>query len=178
MSRPLDNDRRRSDGAAKVVRLDAVSDGGHQEIRSLDPHLDLSVFASEAAFGVPPPAAPRTRRLGWPSLLVSAVAASLITTALWWAGPHAFGLGMGRVRIESAPAGLPVRVDGVAHGVTPLMLTLPVGPHLVEVGGEAGRDSFEMRVERGPQTYRVQLAAAVAIESSPPAGVLMPTPRE
>jgi hypothetical protein len=97
-------------------------------------------------------------------------------TLVWLAGPELFGLGLGRVRIESVPAGAPVAIDGVVQGVTPLLITLKVGVHAVAVGSDAtGRDSFEMRVEGGPQTYRVQLPAAIAA-GIPDPGVEPPTP--
>jgi hypothetical protein len=180
MLRRPDNERRRQDGTLTVIRPGAPPDDEPQEIRSLDPRLDLTLFASEGSeAGVKPPLAPPPRsalRPRGPALPVLALTAAVAMSAVWWVGPEVFGLGMGRVRIESVPPGAPVIIDGVSYGVTPLLIPLKVGAHVVDVGDdETGRDRFEMRVEGGPQTYRVQLPVVNPDEPVPgPAGVRTP----
>jgi hypothetical protein len=180
MSLRPDNDRRRRDGTLKVIRKGLPPESDSQEIRSLDPALDLSLFAPESGGATVVHRLGATRPFGpwtWPSLPVLALSAALVMLAVWWAGPEMFGLGMGRVRIESVPAGAAVVVDGIARGVTPLLVTLTVGAHVVEVGSDAtGRDTFEMRVESGPQTYRLQLPAAITTDSLPSASADGRTP--
>ncbi len=50
----------------------------------------------------------------------------------------------GAISITSEPAGLPVSLDNVAHGVTPTMAVVPAGLHHVQIG--AGADLRERRL--------------------------------
>lgn len=45
------------------------------------------------------------------------------------------------------PKGLRVLIDGVERGTTPIMLTLPVGAHTLELQGEAGSRSMPFTVD-------------------------------
>lgn len=54
-----------------------------------------------------------------------------------------------RARLNSRPEGASVMVDGVAKGVTPIELTLPVGAHDVLLRNDAGERRLTVTVEKG-----------------------------
>jgi hypothetical protein len=51
------------------------------------------------------------------------------------AAPGAAVAETGTLVVDSAPAGVEVVIDGVAHGVTPARVTLKAGPHILELRG-------------------------------------------
>jgi hypothetical protein len=66
-------------------------------------------------------------------------------------------------RLNSRPEGAAVLVDGVARGVTPLDLMLPVGAHEVVLRNDAGERRLTVDVEKGTRvSENVDMPAAVA----------------
>ena len=82
----------------------------------------------------------RVVRLGVPKCIGAGGIAILggafagIVIAVLFQPPVAAAPAAGAVTITSEPAGLPLRVDGTARGVTPLATMLVVGAHVVELG--------------------------------------------
>lgn len=78
------------------------------------------------------------------------------------------GAATGTLTLASNPAGAEAIVDGVRRGTTPVTLTLPVGPHRVELRGDA-----EPRVIPVTMTAGAQLAHYVDLpRPAPPVGVV------
>ncbi len=72
----------------------------------------------------------------------------------------------GQLVLSSHPAGAQVAVDGHDHGVTPLVVTLPVGRHRVEVmgGGSLPPQTLDADLSDGARwTRHVVLAPAVVV---------------
>jgi len=86
-------------------------------------------------------------------LVIAAVAGVPFAKAYWLSlKPQT-----GTLRVESARPGLTVRIDGVAHGTTPLSTALAVGRHRIEVDGGGRTRSQDVVVTTGQDTV-VQLS--------------------
>jgi hypothetical protein len=86
-------------------------------------------------------------------LVIAAVAGVPFAKAYWFSlKPQT-----GTLRVESARPGLTVRIDGVAHGTTPLSTALAVGRHRIEVDGGGRTRSQDVVVTTGQDTV-VQLS--------------------
>lgn len=72
----------------------------------------------------------------------------------------------GAVTITTDPPGLPLRVDGIARGVTPLATMLIAGLHVVEVGEGVGSRQHQLRVTVGAETI-LHVDQRAAEERSP-----------
>jgi len=83
---------------------------------------------------------------------------------------------MGKVALNSRPAGVAVSVDGVARGVTPLELDLSTGSHDVVFAGETGERRLAVNVEANTRiSENVDMPAAGTVSgeievTSAPAG--------
>src|SRR5262245_26583637 len=140
----------------------------------------LENFAQEGAVGVVAPATAVTTKVARPgapptsirtAVLTIAAAAAIVLTAgvvafEYW-GPRAgsttpaVAAFTGRATLNSRPAGAAVLVDGVARGVTPIELELPVGPHEVVFHGDAGERKLTIAVERNARvSENVDMPAA------------------
>lgn len=77
----------------------------------------------------------------------------------------------GELVLSSHPAGARVAIDGRDHGVTPLVVTMPVGTHHVAVFGQGGvSEAFDANVTTaGAVTRHLVLAAAAAPAVAVPA---------
>jgi PEGA domain-containing protein len=73
----------------------------------------------------------------------------------------------GTVSINTSPAGIPVMIDGVRRGVTPLDVDLPPSQHLVELLTDRGRRQFPVTIKSGSQT---SLVVDVSAPAPPAAG--------
>ena len=73
----------------------------------------------------------------------------------------------GTVSINTSPAGIPVMIDGVRRGVTPLDVDLPPSQHLVELLIDRGRRQFPVTIKSGSQT---SLVVDVTAPAPPAAG--------
>jgi len=56
---------------------------------------------------------------------------------------------MGTLRVDTSPAGLQVFVDGIEHGRTPARLSVPAGPHILEVRGHGAPHVTPIKVLSG-----------------------------
>ena len=61
----------------------------------------------------------------------------------------------GTLSVTTTPAGIPILVDGLRHGVTPIGIELPAGEHLVELITERGRRQFPVTIKPGAQMSQV-----------------------
>jgi PEGA domain-containing protein len=74
----------------------------------------------------------------------------------------------GTFSITTSPAGIPVVIDGVRRGVTPLDLELTPGQHVVELLTDRGRRQMPVTIKSGSQTSQfIELSAAA---TTTPAG--------
>ena len=73
----------------------------------------------------------------------------------------------GTVSINTSPAGIPVMIDGVRRGVTPLDVDLPPSQHLVELLTDRGQRQFPVTIKSGSQT---SLVVDVSAPAPPAAG--------
>lgn len=85
-------------------------------------------------------AAPLAPRVGPSWERIALVACFLVAVAqggfIWWNYSSSLGLGTsGTVAVESRPSGLQVLIDGEPRGATPVTLSLPEGPHVLELRG-------------------------------------------
>src|SRR5262245_30285131 len=55
----------------------------------------------------------------------------------------------GQAQFDSTPNGADVLIDGVVRGKTPLKLSLPVGPHSLEIRGDSGSRTLPLSIEAG-----------------------------
>ena len=73
----------------------------------------------------------------------------------------------GTLSITTAPIGIPVMIDGLRRGVTPIGVELPPGDHLVELITERGRRQFPVTIKPGAQVSQVlELSASAPPPSS------------
>lgn len=68
--------------------------------------------------------------------------------AFWWTGSFA-AVETGSISVSSDPAGVPVAVDGVARGTTPLTLSIDAGSHRVDVGEAPAVRTQTINVAKG-----------------------------
>ena len=80
----------------------------------------------------------------------------------------------GEVVVSSHPAGAPVAIDGKDQGVTPVVVSLPIGRHRVDVTSLTGTPhSLEAEVTEGARwTRHLELAAAPAAAAAVVTGAL------
>jgi len=64
----------------------------------------------------------------------------------WWRGPST-----GSFSIDTRPAGAAVTIDGTPRGVTPLVLQLTAGDHVVEVITESDRRKIPVTIRAGSE---------------------------
>jgi hypothetical protein len=98
---------------------------------------------------------PRSRRrglysgvalLGFVAVILVALIASRFSVQPVVAGPESASLS-----IDSAPTGAEVYVNGLPQGVTPLTLSLPAGPHIVELRGRGTPRVLPLTLAAGAQ---------------------------
>jgi len=112
----------------------------------------VAFFASDLAERIPRPVV-RPSYLVAALLVIAGVAGVPFAKAYWFSlKPQT-----GTLRVESARPGLAVRIDGVAHGTTPLSTALAVGRHRIEVDGGGRTRSQDVVVTTGQDTV-VQLS--------------------
>jgi len=98
--------------------------------------------------------------LGVGSLIVAAFAAGLLKT------PQAAPTGT--FSISTNPVGVPVVIDNVRRGVTPLGVELSPGPHTVELITDRGPRQFPITIKSGGEVSQFfDLPAAAAAAASP-----------
>lgn len=74
----------------------------------------------------------------------------------------------GTLRIESAPAGAAVEIDGSLRGLTPYRTGLPAGTYTVLVIGDYGREQISARVRAGVESvHHVRLPGTAGPEPEP-----------
>jgi hypothetical protein len=116
----------------------------------------------------------RQRRSSGPSIGIGHVVATaaLLAAGAWFyqnrtpsAPPN------GTLRVESAPPGAAVEIDGSLRGLTPYRTGLPAGTYTVLVIGDHAREELSARVTSGVETvYHVRLAGLPAEFEAEPAG--------
>ena len=119
----------------------------------------------------------RVVRLGVPNcvgaggLAILAGALAGIVIAVLFQPPVAAAPVAGAVTITSEPAGLPLRVDGTARGVTPLATMLVVGAHVVELGSGDRIRQHRLLVRAGTEALLhvdwLPEAATAAVAAAP-----------
>ncbi|HVL68182.1 MAG TPA: PEGA domain-containing protein [Vicinamibacterales bacterium] len=102
-----------------------------------------ALFNAAEPFSLPAPAAsedplpnpvqPKRSRRAW----LAAAAAAIVVAAGGFAAFRTLAVApppaLATLSVDSNPAGVPVFVDGVERGVTPVRLTLAAGPHILEL---------------------------------------------
>jgi hypothetical protein len=103
-----------------------------------------------------------TRRWERVALIVAVAVALAEGAFIWWKLPWGALLPAtsGTVSIESRPIGVSVLVDGEPRGTTPVSVSLPAGPHVIELRGGS-----EARVL--PITVKAGVSASHYIELPP-----------
>ena len=84
---------------------------------------------------------------GGVAILGGALAGMVIAVLLQ--PPVAAAPAVGAVTITTDPPGVPLRVDGIARGVTPMAAMLIAGAHVVEVGEGDRSRRHQLRVKPG-----------------------------
>jgi hypothetical protein len=91
-----------------------------------------------------------TRRL-WVATAIAFALGTLVILVVagfsWPAGPASSG----SFSITTNPAGIPVVIDGVSRGATPLALDLPTGEHVVELMAQQERRRIPVTIRAGSQ---------------------------
>jgi serine/threonine-protein kinase len=101
-----------------------------------------------------------TRRVRIVALLVVVVGAAIV--AIFAAGLLQTGhvTPPGTFAITTTPAGVPVMIDSVQRGVTPLQIELPPGKHVVQLVGEQGRREIPITIKSGAEVSQfIELSA-------------------
>jgi PEGA domain len=131
----------------------------------------LQAFGAEqgskwASVSGPLPAS--TKLLAVALVIGLAIAVVVYSRAQARAGSTAAGaVAAGNASINSRPAGAKVTIDGVARGVTPLTLSLPAGPHSLELGSGADVRTIPLTIASGTLTEQyIELAAGAPAKSS------------
>ena len=73
----------------------------------------------------------------------------------------------GTLRVESAPPGAAVEIDGALRGLTPYRTSLPAGTYTLLVIGDQGREEISARVRSGVETVHHVRLPDVPAESVP-----------
>lgn len=86
--------------------------------------------------------------------LVAAIAIAVLEGAfigyMQWFSPSALLAGkQGTLSIESRPTAVPVVIDGEARGATPLSVSLPAGPHVMELAAAGGTRVIPITIDAG-----------------------------
>ena len=92
---------------------------------------------------------PKWMGAGGVAILGGAFAGMVI--AVLFQPPVAAAPTAGAVTITTEPSGLPLRVDGIARGVTPLATMLMAGAHVVEVGTGERIRQHQLQVRAGTE---------------------------
>lgn len=105
----------------------------------------------------------RWARLAVAALLLVAVAEATFIGLGLWAAPAASPTD-GTLVIESRPTGAAVLVDGTARGVTPLTVSLPAGPHVLEIKSAGEPRVIPLTVQAGVHVSQyIELPDAPAV---------------
>lgn len=131
----------------------------------------------EQAVVVEPPAPAAGRLLGlpkWAAAVVAVVLLQAVVIGWYWTRPAPGPVeGEGELVVSSRPVGARVIVDGSDRGATPLTVTLPAGPHVIEVRAATGEPRVIPLVIRA----NVQTAQYVELQEATPKPPLLPTKR-
>ncbi len=95
-------------------------------------------------------------------------------SAFKWFGQSAAGApSTGALVVQSNPAGVPVFVDGVEHGKTPLRVTLKAGSHILELRGRGVPRSIPLTITPGAEVSQylefaeAPVSGQLAVQSEP-----------
>jgi hypothetical protein len=103
-----------------------------------------------------------TRRL-WLAAAAILTIGVVIAVILFGVLPWSRGAAMGTFSIDTRPAGIPVTIDGMPSGVTPLRVELPAGEHVVELITETERRKIPVTIRAGSDSSQVlEMAAATS----------------
>lgn len=160
-----------------IVVLSEHAHAGPAAAKNAEIHDATHLFPSELAPvlqeapAVPPPVAPGFRwRNGALALLALIVMAQAGLMIFWLISAPATPPETGSVVVTSAPVASPVSIDGSPRGVTPFTVSLPPGPHRIDVGaGSQMRTQTVTVTAGGDASLHVELAP-----SSVPGAVAMP----
>jgi type IV secretory pathway protease TraF len=103
----------------------------------------------------------------WAAAVIMLVLLQAVVIGWYWTRPAPGPVeGEGELVVSSRPVGARVVVDGSDRGATPLTVTLPAGPHVIEVRASSGEPRVIPLVIRA----NVQTAQYVELqEATPPA---------
>jgi hypothetical protein len=125
----------------------------------------------------PPPAASRLFGLPrWAAAVIMLVLLQAVVIGWYWTRPAPGPVeGEGELVVSSRPVGARVIVDGSDRGATPLTVTLPAGPHVIEVRAASGEPRvIPLVIRANVQTAQyVELQEATPVAKAP----LLPTKR-
>ena len=128
---------------------------------------DAAVPEEPAAVIEPPtPAASRLFGLPrWAAAVIMLVLLQAVVIGWYWTRPAPGPVeGEGELVVSSRPVGARVIVDGSDRGATPLTVTLPAGPHVIEVRAASGEPRVIPLVIRA----NVQTAQYVELQEATP----------
>lgn len=150
LDRVLSGEEERAEEAGDELELHEEPE--HRQEPEHEPPPPPHVAATSQEEPEPDMAQPRpsTRRSGRVAAVVGLLALSVggAFAARRYLAPAATAAATGQLSITSTPAGAAVLIDGDARGVTPIVLTLEAGAHLVQLRG-AGE----------PRTLPISMAA-------------------
>ena len=167
-------------GTATAVKLVADSEGLDAFGSESEPRPAAVDGAPRASASEPPPQADVIPRKQAPSrqltggaavrwTLVFVLGASLAGAATWQYRRFVSVPQPGSLAIQTTPAGLDVLIGGVFSGRTPLSVSLPPGPHLVQVGSGGERRDLEINMTSGATIQHNLEIASLATAAAPAA---------
>ncbi len=105
--------------------------------------------------------------------VVLALAGAGVVGFKWFGQTDAGAASMGALVVQSNPAGVPVFVDGVEHGKTPLRVTLKAGSHILELRGRGVPRSIPLTITPGAEVSQylefaeAPVSGQLAVQSEP-----------
>ncbi len=164
--------------AATAVKLVSESEGldafgSETESVSGPPFDPISPVLTEEATSEASPTSPSNvgSAIKWTlGFLLIAVLTGVIT---WQYQRRANVTAPGSLTVQTTPPGIEVLIGGVPVGKTPLTVSLPAGPHRLQVGTAGQRRDIEVNMVSGATIqHNLEIAAATAPAQLPAAGSL------
>ena len=138
-----------------------------------DPDAPFTAAAAsdEVASSSEPPRGSRTKLLAVAAIVLALAGGAL--GAFTWFGRSTGAPPMGALVVQSNPAGIPVFVDGVAHGKTPARVTLEPGAHILELRGRGVPRTIPLTITPGAEVSQylefteAPVSGQLAVQSDP-----------
>jgi hypothetical protein len=142
--------------ATESTALDGFTRDATADREEPDTVIDPPAPAAGRLFGLPK----------WAAAVIMLVLLQAVVIGWYWTRPAPGPVeGEGELVVSSRPVGARVLVDGSDRGATPLTVTLPAGPHVIEVRAASGEPRVIPLVIRA----NVQTAQYVELQEATPA---------